>query len=718
MTDVLEKSPYFTIHCDDLQGANFDIVSFKGTEALSAPFSFTVTGRLLKGAINLQKILGKPFGFSLDLGPDTTRTFHGNIAWIKQERSFFTAQQTNRGGTIAQEGPVYTLEIQPLFHLLRHVKDCRIFQNMSVFEIVKQLFQENHVFFSDKTRRFGRKKRDFCVQYNESTFHFISRLLEEEGIFYFFSHTSFQHLCVLGDDPEAFFSTDPNTFSFKRALPETPWLNSVMDFSLKHELVTPAVCLKGFSFLTPDKPLYARTPRFHQALEGETYSYPGHHTSLQEGEEEARKRLQAEELISDMQEGRSTIVSFCPGFCFTLQGHSEATYNRRYALHRVCHHFSPQHTPEHPYHNTFACFFDTTPFVSQETTPKPRIFGTQTALVCGKEGEEIWTEENRRIKVQFHWDRRGEFNEESSCWIRVAGPISGEGWGFLITPRIGQEVVVSFLNGNPDKPLVVGCVYNGLHHPPYTQEEATKSTFKSNSSKNAEGFNEIRFEDLKEKEEVFVHAQKDMNIVVQDNRTTHINRGHCSTVLTQGNRFATLKADSSQHRGDDTLILEKGSHHTTLKALGSHKAHQFTTLHRGNKKTLLHQGSCLLTLQKGHQHTTLSQGNRFVKITGNDTLEIHQGNLEVRVKGGDITIATAGSQKHTVQQNLFFHTGGNIRFQALGSLSLEAQGGVKIQGFGGGVKIQGLTIKLASQTLMSLSAGAFMRIQAALLKLN
>lgn len=729
---TLQKSSLLKVSSKPLEKVAFDSLELKGEETLSEPFSFTLIGRTFKGQLSFDDLIGQEIGLTLALGEQATRHFHGHVGEIESLQTPIPPYKEKS----TPEGHIYKIVLHPLFGLLQQTQDCRIFQNLSTLDIVKKILSEHKVIFSDKTKQYGKKIREFCVQYNESHFHFVSRLLEEEGIFYFFTYTASEHRMILADDLDIFqMISSPKEIIFERSFSHTPYLNHMLKFKKCQHVVPGGFGLNAFHYEKPETKLYTKVGGSKATLSGNIYEYPGLYTVREDGEKLVKTRLEAKEFNKLLWKGTSTVPALYAGAKCQLKNHPDPALNASYTVFSLQHHFGWRDAEEKTmpltkdmqgkqkeqfYQNDGVFFPALTSFRPLQKTPKPRILGTQTAVVTGKAGEEIWTEELGRIKVKFHWDIHGEPDEKSSCWIRVSTPWAGHGWGAFVTPRIGQEVVISYIEGNPDFPLVVGCVYNGAHHPPYPPTEATKSTFKSHSSKEGEGFNEWRFDDKKGEEEIYVHAQKDAKIVIEDSRTTDINTGSCTTTLHRGDRRVTLSGEDkpTNGQGDDYLTLTKGSRTVELQAKGNGKGNLTTTLHKGDEKRVIKEGDQAVILEKGDQQISLRKGDRSVSITGNDTLKISQGNLSVSVTRGNISIETTGNETHTVQGNMKLNVTGNMEINATGSVKISGMNGVKIDGSLGGLTASGMTVKVSSTTNMDLSANALMNIKGILVNLN
>ena len=421
---------------------------------------------------------------------------------------------------------LYQARVVPSLWLLSLEQDCRIFQDKSVEDIVKQVLQDAGI----KSDRFDFRlqnkppKREYCVQYRETDLNFISRLIEEEGIFYFFEHSKDKHVLVFGDSTVAYKPIEGKaevTFNPTGMVPEEEY---VYGFNFSQRVYSGKITQKDFNFEKPSLDLKAEEKdKSYQKLE--VYDYPGRYLDQGRGKKLTQIRLQESMTYKERAEGQSVCPRFIPGFKFNLKDHERKDFNKEYLLVEVIHAGTQPQVLEEmssseeglSYSNDFGGIHSSVTFRPERKTPKSIVEGLQTAVVTGPKDEEIYTDKYGRVKVQFHWDREGEKNDKSSCWIRVASLFAGGQYGAIFTPRIGQEVVVDFLEGDPDQPLIIGRVYNADLMPPYTlPDEKTKSTIKTNSSIGGKGFNEIRFEDEKGKEQIFVHAEMDKDIRVEN----------------------------------------------------------------------------------------------------------------------------------------------------------------------------------------------------------
>ncbi len=541
------------------------LTGFNGTEGLSRPFSFELEMLSENPNIPFADIIGKNVTISIILPDGDKRFFHGLISRFSQ----------GRGGTDPRMSH-YRAEMVPWLWLLTQTTDSRIFQGLSVPDIVEKIFKEKG--FSDFKMLLNGSyhKRDFCVQYRETDFNFVSRLLEEEGIYYFFEHEEKIHTLVLADAPEK-HKPCPKQESAQYQTTSGGWLEEDVITSLEkvQEIRPGKYTLNDFNFETPTANLKVDVPSKIKLGPGEReiYDYPGLYGKKQEGNQFANVRMEEEEARITTIIGSSVCRAFTSGYRFKLLGpYRQDMDEKEFVLASLSHGatqlgYTTKSSPDmegFSYSNNFTCIPFDVPYRPPRNTPKPEVRGTQTAIVVGPGGEEIYTDKYGRVKVQFHWDREGKRNEDSSCWIRVAQLWAGPGWGGMYIPRIGQEVVVDFLEGDPDRPIIIGCVYHGTNMPPYPlPDEKTKSLIKSDSSLGGGGFNEIRFEDLKGKEQIFIHAERNQDIRIKKDLFEWIgNESHLivkkdQVEMVEGDKHLTVKGDSNE-KVDGTVSLKVG----------------------------------------------------------------------------------------------------------------------------------------------------------------
>ena len=583
--------------------------SFRGEEQISGLFHFTLEMVSEDNAIDFSAIVGKAVTVTLTLGNDTEHYLNGIVGRFVQE-------ETNLRLTR------YFADIHPWLWLLTKTSDCRIFQNKSVPDIIEAVFSD--LGFTDfrNDLKATYDTREYCVQYNESAFNFVSRLMEEEGIFYYFEHSSDKHTLVLGDDADA-HQTCPGLEStpvhFRQSLIDHTQDLAIIRCMVEEQVVSGAYTHDDYNFETPNTDLKSQSQSDTPAYK--VYEYPGGFLKKDAGQKRADLRLDALEQPQKIIRGDGFVRAFVAGHKFELKDHYRADVNQTYVLQSVSH-----AATQESYTNSFTAFPADTPFRPPLVTRKPRISGTQTAVVVGKAGEEIWTDKYGRVKVQFHWDQLGTNDENSSCWIRVDYGWAGKQWGGIFLPRIGQEVIVSYLEGDPDQPLVTGAVYNSDQTVPYTlPDEQTKSTVKTNSSKGGNGFNEIRFEDKKDSEELYFHAQKDQKIVVENDRTKNVLHNETNTI--KQDRSTTIQ------EGNDTYVVSKGNR--TFKVDTGNETYEV-------------KGTRSLTITGDETHT--NKGNFTQTISGNYELKV-TGNLTIDVTGA-VTIKSGQSMTHESQMDI------------------------------------------------------------------
>jgi len=486
--------------------------NFVGVERVSEPYKFILRVLSPDPNVDMQSLLTGPVVLTLQLDEGGERHIHGNINRMKLLE------------VGADSMAAYEVEMVPWLWFLNLFTDCRIFLNMSVPDIVEKVFKDRGFSNYKASLQGSYSPREYCVQYCETDFNFVSRLLEEEGIFYFFEHSDQKHTLVLADDVSAFDvcpSQDPSEVAFMSAGGANLDEEVVISLEAEYRVETGKVSHTDYDFTKPTTSLFATLAGKQK---GEAYTYPGNYTSQDDGSRYARVRLEEREVGISTVRGASNCMGFQSGYKFTLSNYYRDSANIDYTLLMVEHHarntsYQAGQVDPFEYKNRFEAIPNSVAFRPPRRARKPRIEGTQTALVVGKSGEEIWTDQYGRVVVQFHWDREGQSDEKSSCWIRVAQGWAGKQWGFIAIPRIGQEVIVSFLDGDPDRPIITGSVYNADQMPPYTlPDNQTQSTWKSMSSKGGGGFNEIRYEDNKGKEQIFIHGEKDMDMRIKNDR--------------------------------------------------------------------------------------------------------------------------------------------------------------------------------------------------------
>jgi len=500
-----------------------------GNEALGRPFEYELALVSKHHSLPLNALLGQPVSLSIEQYDGTLRYFHGIVS---------RCGQTAGSGQFAG----YRLSVRPWLWLLSRTSDCRIFQNRTVPDIVMQVFRDlGFTDFEDALTRTYREW-EYCVQYRETAFDFVSRLLEQEGIYYFFRHEAGRHVLVLADDYGA-HSTAPGYASvpyypLKDRIRER---DHIFDWHLDHEVQPGSLELSDYDFQRPSTRLEVRStvPRPHSNGDYPLYDYPGEYVQAEDGEQYARNRIEAIQTQYERIVMHGNARGIGSGHLFSLTGYPRLDQNREYLVATARYRISQEAYEsgaadgDFQFESTLDCIDATQVFRPLPLTPQPLVRGPQTAMVVGPAGEEIWTDKFGRVKVHFYWDRHDRSDENSSCWIRVSQSWAGKNWGAMHIPRIGQEVIVSFLEGDPDRPIITGRVYNAEQTVPYDlPANATQSGIKSRSSKGGTpaNFNEIRMEDKKGEEQLFIHAEKNQDIEVENDETHWVGHDRSKTI--------------------------------------------------------------------------------------------------------------------------------------------------------------------------------------------
>ena len=649
------------------------LTSMHGEEGMSSLFYFDLEMVSTDAGLDFSQIVGKSVTVSLSLDDSNARCINGVVTRFVQT-----------GGNL--NFATYHAEMRPWLWWLTLRTDSRIFQEKTTPDIIKAVFAD--LGFTDYRVATSATytAREYCVQYQESAFDFISRLMEEDGIFYFFEHEDGKHTLVLADASSA-NAACPNLAKarFHPASGSQNEFDIVYRWSLEQQAVPKTFSTEDFNFETPSAELLAK--KEGSAGRMEVYEYPGGYKAKSAGDGIAAIRLQELQHPALTMRGDSYCRAFVPGYKFALTGHFREDMNTDYVLRRVAH--SATHEA---YSNTFDAYPLSVPFRPPRITPRARVMGAQTATVVGKSGEEIWTDKYGRVKVQFHWDQQGKKDENSSCWVRVAHGWAGQGWGMMFLPRIGQEVIVSFLEGDPDRPIITGSVYNAEKTVPYALPgEQTKSTIMGYSSKGGGGNNEIRFEDKKDSEEVYVHAQKDMTIKVENDRKKDVLHDEINTI--KNDRTTTIQ------EGNEKLVVSKGDRTVQVET---------------GKETHEVKGERLLTVTGNETHT--DKADYTQNVTGKYTLKV-TGDLLIDVTG-TVTIKSASSVTNQAGTELTNKAGTALTNKAGTDLTNDA--GMNLTNKAGmnltndaGIQLQNKAA--ASQTV---DGGGMLTLKGGLVKIN
>jgi type VI secretion system secreted protein VgrG len=651
------------------------LAGINGQEHVSQLFRFTLDLLSENKSVSPDQLLGQPVTITIVLHDGAKRYIHGVVCRFTQheQTELLTA---------------YKAEVVPWLWFLTLSSDCRIFQTLSVPDILEKVFKAAG--YSNYDLRLVKKypTRDYCVQYRETDFAFVSRLMEAEGLFYFFEHEKGKHTMVIGDGPSAVHPTAGQETA-RMAANVGRWQDEdvVTGLIRDHVVHTGKVALRDYNFEQPSLDLETKVSGKRRE---EAYDYPGNYLAPDDGARYARLHLEAREALQHHVRGESTCRAFVSGSKFELTEHYRADANGSYMLLSVTHHatagdYRSWDSAPLDYHNEFVGVPSAVPYRPPIVTPRALVHGTQTAVVVGPAGEEIYVDKYGRVKVQFFWDREGKKDESSSCWIRVSTTWAGSTWGFIQIPRIGQEVVVDFLEGNPDRPLITGSVYNAQQVPAYPlPANKTRSGVKSRSSQHGDGtnFNEIRFEDKKGSEEVYIHAEKDQNIVVEHDRSLSVGHDHTTSIKhdeshTIGNdQTASIARDRTESVGrNETITIDGNRTETVAKDESvSISGSRSLTVEKDDDTTI--EGKQSLAVSK--DQTQDVKGERTVNVGKDDKLAVAK---ILSVEAGDEITFKTGEASITMKKNGDITIkGNNINLEGSGKIVVKASSDVVIKG--------------------------------------
>ncbi len=549
----------FGLQLGSLGDAELAVLRVEGREGLSEPFAFEVELLRRDGEpLDLEALAGQEAELTLRRPSGEERVVHGEAT-----RLVLTG--------VAAGVPQYRIRIEPKLWRLGRTSRSRIFQEQTVPAIVAAVLDEHGV-VQRASLSGSYPTREYVAQYRESDLAFVSRLLEAEGIWYRFEHGPGRHELVLGDSPSA--AADGGAQVPYR--PDTGQGDAAEHLSRlerSRRVTTAAAARRDYDFARPALDLTASSGS--GALED--YEYPGGYVEAGDGRRLAALRLETLQFGQATYAASGTSLAALPGATFEVADHGDGTMNVKLLAVRVVHR-GTQGRPgtgggavEATYQNELTAIEASRPYRPRRRTPAPRVAGIQTATVVGASGEEAHVDEHGRVKVLFHWDRDGARDDRSSCWVRVGQAWAGAGMGASFVPRVGQEVVVRFLEGDPDRPLVAGAVYNGQNPPPVALPgDKTRSTLRTDSSTGGGGSNELRLEDAKEAEEVWLHAQKDQNSVVENDATRSVQanealevaKDRTKTVL--GNQSLRVGVDDAGAVGQNRTLTVAGARTTSV----------------------------------------------------------------------------------------------------------------------------------------------------------
>ena len=591
----------------------FRVYAFTGTEEVHKPYEFDIELVHESADLDFASLLGQPACLNVADKSGGVRHVHGVI------RSFTQLHTANLRTH-------YRCLLVPRLWFLGLTADHRIFQNMSVPRIIEQLLKEQK--FTGDSYAFKcfyeYAPREYCVQYGETALHFISRLCEEEGLYFYFEHERDRHVLCFSDREGGPRIGGESDLRFHPGAGTEADTATVRTAELLQSIGSDAVTFREWNFEQTRLNLQVAQIETSSELAPvpagmtlERYGYPHLYRQQEDGKRYADIEMLRHMSPSRRMEAKTDVSRMAPGFTFALHGHARQELNARWWVTRVEHRGEQPQVLEHEapdrgmtYAARVLAIPHATRFVPASEHPKRRVIGDQTAIVTGPDGEEIFPDRHGRVKVQFHWDRLGAYDENTTCWVRVSQGWGGGHYGALAIPRIGQEVVVSFLEGDPDRPLVTGRVYNAANPVPYPlPEHKTRTVFKSLSSPGGEGFNELRVEDKKGQEEIYAHAEKDVNVHVKNDWSEHILHDQHRTV--DNFSFSLVKGEDHQTVEKDRKVELLSDDHLTVRGSGHESTGRKRLLKTGGEA---HVKSGVKTVFEAGSELTLKVGGSFVKL--------------------------------------------------------------------------------------------------------
>ncbi|GAA5644942.1 MULTISPECIES: type VI secretion system Vgr family protein [Vibrio] len=673
-------------------GHEFRVESFQVTEELSKPFHVSLSLLSLDADITFDALIRKPALLTLyGQGAGSARLFHGvvnEVRYLGQGRRFAR----------------YQVVLVPQFWFLTQRQDCRIFQHKAAPDIISEVLDDASVTDYRLELSGTYPPKEYVLQYRETDSHFVQRMLAEHGMWYYFEHTEANHTMVIVDSNDAIAELQSTPLNASYIGPIVYHSDAggvadrehIFDLELINRVRTGHVTYTDYNYEQPKIPQeMASNGDLDQDLK--LFDYPGRYGDPAQGQIRATEWM-ADHVVENQQiEASSNVMRLTAGYSFNIGEHPRASINRDFTMLAVTHHgHDPQvHEDEASgmptsYHNQFVCIPRDIVFRAPKL-PAPMVDGPQTAVVVGPAGEEIYTDKLGRIKVQFHWDRYANNDEHASCWIRVSQSMAAPTWGAVYLPRIGHEVVVTFLEGDPDRPLVTGAVYNGLHYPPYSlPENKTRTTFRTQTHKGT-GYNELSFEDEANQEEIYIHAQKDMSTKVLNNRYRDIG---------QDEFLKVGRHQTNEVHGDHKETID-GHKTTQVNSTFTETVEQDVTVTYNANET-----------QYVKNNSSLEIGdNRTTKIGKNDDLDVGENsNLTV---GASRSSDVGADDNQTVGGNLTVSVKGNTSYKADGAtqiisgekIVLKTGGSSLVMSSDGTIKLSGTSITIDGSAKVVVKGG-------------
>ncbi|WP_175888747.1 type VI secretion system tip protein VgrG [Burkholderia cepacia] len=723
-------------HGDDLKFHTLD-----GSDELGRLFEFRIEALADSHSLSLKDMLGKPVTVRIEQQDLSTRYLNGIVA------------RASLAGRRAERYYGYELIVRPWLWLATRRSDCRIFQNKTVPEIVQEVVS-TYGFPIESHLAETYVPREYCVQYNETDAAFVSRLMEFEGIYYWFRHAEDTHTLMLSDAMSSHtalpgYETIPYIARDRTAIADEEhidgWLPAQEVSVGKHQTT-------DYDYTKPRADLSSQKvdPRGHDHDSFASFEWPGGYRDDAPGAHYSRVRLEEQQAEHERASADTDVRGAAPGYLFTLEHCPRADQNREYLIVRCQYRFqenayASDQGAEAVVHQTMMLVQPSSlPYRSPRDTPRPRTSGPQTATVVGPPGEEIWTDQYGRVKLQFRWDRYGQSNQDSSCWVRVSSPWAGGGFGGVQIPRVGDEVVVDFLNGDPDEPIVTGRVYNGEKMPPWgLPGSATQSGLLSRSSPGgtSEHANAFRFEDKKGAEQLWMHAERNFDAETELDHSLSVGNNHTHTVgndetmQVKNNRQRSVGQNETVNIGQNR-VAQIGANEThgvvgnRTRTVGQNEtvtiaANRDATIGGVHTETVAKAKTETIgeakTLNVGQMYQTTSQDMKTL-VASAHTEEIGTrtstiANAHTHTVGGEHTVNVGANHTTNVQHQVLVNAGDQLALVCgMSSIVMKSDGTITIQGVN--VASTGTNTHSVNGKTVTSSATAEHTLEGAVLKLN
>ena len=723
-------------HGDDLKFHTLD-----GSDELGRLFEFRIEALADSHSLSLKDMLGKPVTVRIEQQDLSTRYLNGIVA------------RATLAGRRAERHYGYELVVRPWLWLATRRSDCRIFQNRTVPDIVQEVLAPYGFPIENKLTD-AYVPREFCVQYNETDAAFVMRLMEFEGIYFYFRHAADNHTLVLCDAMSSHvalpgYETIPYIAQDRTAIADEEhidgWLPAQEVSVGKHQTT-------DYDYTKPRADLSAQKvdPRGHDHDSFASFEWPGGYRDDAPGAHYSRVRLEEQQAEHERASADTDVRGAAPGYLFTLAHCPRADQNREYLIVRCRYRFqenayASDQGAEAVVHQTMMLVQPSSlPYRSPRETPRPRTNGPQTATVVGPPGEEIWTDQYGRVKLQFRWDRYGQSNQDSSCWVRVSSPWAGGGFGGVQIPRVGDEVVVDFLNGDPDEPIVTGRVYNGEKMPPWgLPGSATQSGLLSRSSPGGttDHANAFRFEDKKGAEQLWMHAERNFDAETEADHTLSVGNNHTHTVgndetmQVKNNRQRSVGQNETVNIGQNRVAQigvdeTHGVGGNRTRTVGKNEtvtiaANRDATIGGIHTETVAKAKTETIgeakTLNVGQMYQTTSQDMKTL-VASSHTEEIGArtstiANAHTHTVGGEHTVNVGANHTTNVQHQMLVNAGDQLSLVCgMSSIVMKRDGTITIQGVN--VASAGTESHTVNSKKVTSSASVEHTVEGTILKLN